>query len=44
MWRGEVKQISGSPRAFLYKKLLSDGECDYLINNVRSLLLRTSVR
>ena len=34
MWRGEVKQISWSPRAFVFKGLLSDEECDYLINNV----------
>lgn len=36
MWRGEVKQISWSPRAFVFKGLLSDKECDYLISNVRT--------
>ena len=29
-----MKQISWSPRAFVFKGLLSDEECDYLINNV----------
>ena len=33
-WRGEVVQLSWSPRAFLYKKLLSDEECDHLTNGV----------
>ena len=36
-WRGEVEQVSWSPRAFLYKKLLSEEECDHLINHVRRL-------
>jgi len=27
--------VSWSPRAFLYKKLLSEEECDHLINHVR---------
>ena len=47
MWRGEVKQISWSPRAFVFKGLLSDEECDYLINNVSAkgvVLLQTSYR
>ena len=34
-WRGEVEQVSWSPRAFLYKKFLSEEECDHLINHVR---------
>ncbi len=34
-WRGVVEQISWSPRAFLYRKLLSDVECDELIKGVR---------
>lgn len=29
-----MKQISWSPRAFVFKGLLSDEECGYLINNV----------
>ena len=29
-----MKQISWSPRAFVFKGLLNDTECDYLINNV----------
>lgn len=33
-WRGQVEQISWSPRAFLYRKLLSDEECDELIKGV----------
>ncbi len=40
MWRGEVEQVSWSPRAFLYKKLLSEEECDHLINHVRCALRR----
>ena len=34
-WRGVVEQVSWSPRAFLFKKFLSDDECDYLLNHVR---------
>jgi prolyl 4-hydroxylase len=43
MWRGEVKQISDSPRAFLYKKLLSDEECAYLINNAKERMTKSTV-
>lgn len=42
-----MKQISWSPRAFVFKGLLSDEECDYLINNVSAkgvILLQTSYR
>ena len=34
-WRGEVVHLSWSPRAFLLKGLLSDEECDHLIELVR---------
>ena len=33
-----MEQVSWSPRAFLYKKLLSEEECDHLINHVRRSL------
>ena len=36
-WRGEVEQVSWSPRAYIFKKFLSDAECDHLINNVRTI-------
>lgn len=29
-WRGEVVRLSWEPRAFLYKKLLTEDECDHL--------------
>lgn len=29
-WRGEVVRLSWKPRAFLYKKLLTEEECDHL--------------
>ena len=29
-WHGEVIHLSWKPRAFLYKKFLTDEECDYL--------------
>ena len=32
LWRGEVKQLSWSPRSFLLKGFLSDKECEYMIN------------
>ncbi len=31
-WTGEVVQLAWKPRIFLYKKFLSDAECDHLIN------------
>lgn len=34
-WRGEVVHLSWRPRAFLYKRFLSDAECDHLIALVR---------
>lgn len=33
-WTGEVQQLSWSPRLFLYKKFLSDEECEHLIKLV----------
>ena len=29
-WTGEVIQLAWKPRIFLYKKFLSDAECDHL--------------
>jgi hypothetical protein len=33
-WDGEVEQLSWAPRLFLYKRFLSDAECDHLITKV----------
>ena len=33
-WDGEVQQLSWAPRLFLYKRFLSDAECDHLIDKV----------
>lgn len=33
-WRGEVVRLSWKPRAFLWKKFLSDEECDHLVTLV----------
>ena len=42
-WRGVVEQISWTPRAFLYRKFLSEEECDELIKGVsRSTCTRPS--
>ncbi|KAF8057290.1 Abcc2 [Scenedesmus sp. PABB004] len=30
-WRGEVEQLSWSPRAFLFRGFLSDAECEHII-------------
>ena len=35
-WTGEVIQLAWKPRIFLYKKFLSDAECDHLVNKGRS--------
>ena len=43
-WRGVVEQISWAPRAFLFKKFLSDDECDHLINHVSPLRQRPALR
>jgi hypothetical protein len=29
-WRGEMVHLSWKPRAFLYKKFLSDEECEHI--------------
>lgn len=42
-WRGVVEQLSWSPRAFLYKKLLSDEECDHLIAGVKERMTKSTV-
>lgn len=33
-WRGEVVEVSWSPRAFLLKNFLSDKECQHFIDKV----------
>lgn len=33
-WTGEVVELSWEPRAFLFKKFLSDEECDHIIAKV----------
>lgn len=35
-WRGRVVRLSWKPRAFLFKRFLSDDECDHLVNMVRA--------
>ena len=42
-WRGEVVEVSWSPRAFLLKNFLSDKECQHFINKV-SLQMREPLR
>lgn len=34
-WRGEMQQLSWSPRAFLAKNFLSDEECEHIKTIVR---------
>jgi hypothetical protein len=34
-WRGEVIRLSWKPRAFLFKRFLSEAECDHIIAIVR---------
>lgn len=43
-WRGEVEEVSWSPRAFLLKGFLSDDECSHLINKVRVNLCNIEIR
>jgi hypothetical protein len=38
-WDGEVQQLSWAPRLFLYKRFLSDAECDHLIDKVLGLCI-----
>lgn len=33
-WRGEVVELSWEPRAFLFKKFMTDEECDSVIKMV----------
>ena len=33
-WIGEVVELSWQPRAFLFKKFLTDEECEHIINKV----------
>ena len=33
-WTGEVIELSWEPRAFLFKKFMTDQECDHLIEKV----------
>ena len=39
-WRGEVVEVSWSPRAFLLKSFLSDKECQHFIDKVCTKLVR----
>lgn len=43
-WTGDVQHISWKPRVFLYKKFLSDEECDHLINKGAAGLAPSEVR
>ncbi len=42
-WNGEVQQLSWSPRLFLYKRFLSEAECDHLMNKVKNGITRCCV-
>ncbi|KAI8465545.1 MAG: hypothetical protein J3K34DRAFT_379780 [Monoraphidium minutum] len=42
-WRGEVVHLSWRPRAFHYKRFLSDEECDHLIAIAKPRLERADV-
>lgn len=42
-WHGEVVRLSWKPRAFLFKKFLTDEECDHLVNMSRPSLTKSSV-
>ncbi len=35
-WTGEVVELSWQPRAFLFKKFMTDEECEHVIAKVRS--------
>lgn len=43
-WRGEVVELSWEPRAFLFKKFMSDEECDSIIAKVLRYLLFFTTR
>lgn len=36
-WTGEVVELSWQPRAFLFKKFMTDEECDHIIAKVLCL-------
>ncbi|GBF89340.1 prolyl 4-hydroxylase-like protein [Raphidocelis subcapitata] len=42
-WRGEVVRLSWRPRAFLFKRFLSDEECDHLTRLSRPSLTKSTV-
>ena len=42
-WTGEVVQLAWKPRIFLYKKFLSDAECDHLINKGKKDIMPSEV-
>ncbi|BDA51130.1 probable prolyl 4-hydroxylase 7 [Coccomyxa sp. Obi] len=42
-WRGEVVEVSWSPRAFLLKRFLTDAECDHLINKAKPNMVKSTV-
>ena len=41
LWRGEVQQLSWTPRAFLMKGFLSEQECEYMIGKVSRRLRKS---
>lgn len=43
LWRGEVVQLSWRPRATLFKRFLSDAECEHLKDKARDRLVKSSV-
>ena len=43
LWKGEVRRLSWSPRAFLFKGLLTDAECDHLVELAKSHMEKSSV-
>ncbi|KAL3132857.1 hypothetical protein ABBQ38_006782 [Trebouxia sp. C0009 RCD-2024] len=42
-WRGEVVELSWEPRAFLFKKFMTDEECDSIIAKAKPSMTKSSV-
>lgn len=42
-WIGEVVELSWQPRAFLFKKFLTDEECEHIINKAKPSMTKSSV-
>lgn len=42
-WRGEVIELSWTPRAFLYKGFLSDAECQHFIDKAKPGMTKSTV-